>query len=87
VGDDAQRVQLAAQHLAERLSPHFGAQDVRGPARLAALRGKSRWHVVVSSPDGERERAIVAQALEQLSEPYRRRGVALVVDVDPFSFA
>jgi primosomal protein N' (replication factor Y) len=87
VGEQAQRVQLAAQHLAERLSPHFSAQDVRGPARLPALRGKSRWHIVVSSEDGERARAIVAQAVAQLGEPYRRRGVALLVDVDPFGFA
>jgi primosomal protein N' (replication factor Y) len=86
VGEQAQRVQLAAQHLVERLSPHFAAQDVRGPARLPALRGKSRWHIVVASKDGERARAIVAQALAQLKEPYRRRGVGLLVDVDPFTF-
>jgi primosomal protein N' (replication factor Y) len=86
VGDQERRVQLAAQHLAERLGRHFAAQEVRGPARLPSLRGKSRWHVVVSSPDGERARAIVAQALAQLGEPYRKRGVALSVDVDPFAF-
>jgi primosomal protein N' (replication factor Y) len=86
VGERAQRVQLAAQHLAERLSLHFGVEEVRGPARLPALRGKSRWHIVVSSQDGERARTIVAQAIAQLSEPYRRRGVGLHVDVDPFAF-
>jgi primosomal protein N' (replication factor Y) len=86
VGEQGQRVQLAAQHLTERLRPHFDAQDVRGPARLPTLRGRYRWHVVVSSRDGERARTIVTQALAQLSEPYRRRGVGLQVDVDPFTF-
>jgi primosomal protein N' (replication factor Y) len=86
VGEQARHVQLAAQHLAERLGPHFGASDVRGPVRLLGLRGKSRWHLVVSSEDGERARAIVAQAVAQLGEPYRRRGVSLMVDVDPLSF-
>jgi primosomal protein N' (replication factor Y) len=85
-GDQARRVQLAAQHLAKRLSPHFDVQELRGPARLPSLRGKSRWHIVVSSSDGERARVIVAQALGQLGEPYRRRGVALSVDVDPLTF-
>jgi primosomal protein N' (replication factor Y) len=85
-GDRAQSVQLAAQHLAQRLRPHFSAQDVRGPARLPVLRGKNRWHIVLSSEDGERARAIVSQALAQLSGPYRRRGVGLQVDVDPSSF-
>jgi primosomal protein N' (replication factor Y) len=86
VGEKPERVQRGAEHLVERLSPHFAAQDLRGPARLPTLRGKSRWHIVVASEDAERARAIVSQALVQLKEPYRRRGVGLLVDVDPSTF-
>jgi hypothetical protein len=41
----------------------------------------------VAARDGERARAIVGQALAQLAGPYRRRGVTLLVDVDPQSFS
>ena len=86
VGERPQQVRRAAEHLAERLGHHFDAAEVRGPAKLAALRGKSRWHVVLSSENGGRARAYADRALVQLSEPYRSRGVSLVVDVDPYSF-
>jgi len=86
VGERAQNVELAARHLAEGLRTHLGGQDVRGPVRLPGLRGKCRWHIVVSSGDGERARAIVGKAMAQLAEPYRKRGVRLLVDVDPLSF-
>ncbi|MBC7292668.1 MAG: primosomal protein N', partial [Thermoleophilia bacterium] len=83
---DPQRAQAGARYLAERLAPHFASQEVRGPVRLPALRGRDRWHLIVAARDGERARAIVAQALAQLTEPYRRRRVAITVDVDPQSF-
>jgi primosomal protein N' (replication factor Y) len=86
VGGQGQRAQLGAQHLTERLSSHFTARELRGPARLPALRGKERWHLLVAAEDGQRARNIVGQAMAQLREPYRRRGVALLVDVDPVSF-
>lgn len=87
VGEHVGRAQLGAQHLAERLKPHFSAQELRGPARLPSLRGRNRWHLLVAAGDGERARAIVGQAIAQLREPYRRRGVTLLVDVDPLSFS
>jgi primosomal protein N' (replication factor Y) len=86
VGEHVDRSQLAAQHLAERLKPHFSARELRGPARLPSLRGRNRWHLLVAAGNGERARAIVGQAIAQLREPYRRRGVTLLVDVDPLSF-
>lgn len=86
VGVDAQRTQVGATHLARRLRPHFVEGELRGPARLPTLRGKSRWHILVAAHDGERARVIVGQAIAQLFEPYRRRGVVLQVDVDPISF-
>ncbi|MGI5939538.1 MAG: replication restart helicase PriA [Thermoleophilia bacterium] len=83
---DPERAQAAARFLADRLAPYFGAHEVWGPSRLPALRGRTRWHILVVAVDGVRMRAIVGQAVTQLTEPYRRRGVRLLVDVDPLSF-
>lgn len=84
--EDRERGSAAARHLTEQLAKHFSSQELRGPARLPTIRGKERWHVLVVSTDGRRARAIVGAALNQLVEPYRSRGVALLVDVDPLSF-
>jgi primosomal protein N' (replication factor Y) len=86
VAEDRERAQIAAQYLVQRLSDHFPVHELRGPVRLPTLRGQGRWHLLVAADDGQRARAIVAQALSQLQEPYRRRGVKLLVDVDPQSF-
>ncbi len=83
----ADQAQGAARHLVEGLSRHFGSEELHGPASLPRLRGRYRWQVVVAARRGERARALVGRALEQLEEPYRRRGVTLLVDVDPLSFA
>ena len=47
---------------------------------MPAVRGRNRWHLLVASNHGERARAIVGRAISQLGEPYRRRGVTLLVD-------
>jgi len=86
VADDAERAQMGAQYLAEQLSAHFSARELRGPVRLPMLRRRHRWHLLVAAADGDRARAIVGQALSQLREPYRQRGVDILVDVDPQSF-
>jgi primosomal protein N' (replication factor Y) len=82
----AERARAAAQHLLERLSPYFPTGELHGPASLPRLRGRYRWQMLVATADGQRGRAIIGQALAQLREPYRRRGVILLVDVDPLSF-
>ncbi|MFH0916459.1 MAG: primosomal protein N' [bacterium] len=87
LAEDAERARVGARYLAERLAPHFSAQELRGPSRLPTRRGRERWHLLVAARDGERARAIVSQALAQLEEPYRRRRVMLLVDVDPQSFS
>jgi primosomal protein N' (replication factor Y) len=84
---EADRARAAAWHLVEGLSPRFERGELHGPAPLPRLRGRHRWQVVVAARSGERARAVVGRALEQLEGPYRRRGVALLVDVDPMSFA
>jgi len=86
VGERPEQVRRAAEHLADSLARHFEVGEVRGPARLASLRGRSRWHVVLATGRAEKARAIAAQASARLREPYRSRGVNLVVEVDPYSF-
>jgi len=81
-----ERAQAASQYLVERLAAHFSGGEIKGPVRLPKLRGRARWHLLIATRDGERARRIVGQAMAQLSEPYRRRGVTLLVDVDPQSF-
>jgi primosomal protein N' (replication factor Y) len=86
VAEQADRAESGARLVAERLSPHFATSEVHGPVRLPTLRGRSRWHLLVAAREGERARRIVGQAMAQLREPYRRRGVTLLADVDPVSF-
>ncbi len=85
--EQPERAQAAGRHLVERLSPYFAAPELHGPAVLPRLRGRHRWQVIVAARQGERARTIIGQALAQLEEPYRRRGVVLLVDVDPLSFS
>ncbi|NLO27500.1 MAG: primosomal protein N' [Actinobacteria bacterium] len=86
VAEHAERAQVASQYLVERLAAHFKGEEIKGPVRLPKLRGRARWHLLIAARDGARARRIVGQAMAQLSEPYRRRGVTLLVDVDPQSF-
>ena len=86
LAEDAERAGAGARYLTERLARHFTAEELRGPVRLPMVRSRERWHLLVSSADGERLRAIVGQAVSQLTGPFRRRGVILLADVDPFSF-
>jgi primosomal protein N' (replication factor Y) len=83
----AERAQAASRHLIEGLHPYFPAAELHGPAPLPRLRGRHRWQLMVASRQGQRARTIIGQALAQLEEPYRRRGVVLLVDVDPLSFS
>jgi primosomal protein N' len=84
---DAQKAQAAGRHIVERLAAYFPATELQGPAPLLRLRGRSRWQVLVAARQGERARTIIGKALEQFEEPYRRRGVVLLADVDPLSFS
>ncbi len=83
---DALKAQAAARHLVERMATYFPNGELHGPAPLPRLRGRHRWQIMVAARQGERARTIIRQALAQLEEPYRRRGVVLSADVDPLSF-
>jgi len=80
---DEQRAEAGAGYLADRLRLYLRPDEVRGPARLPRLRGRSRWQVVVAAADGDESRALVGRAGEQLRGPYARRGLDLMIDVDP----
>ncbi len=77
------RAQAGASYLADRLRPHLAEGSVRGPARLPRLRGRARWQLLLLGDDAERSRHLLARAAEQLRAPYARRGVDLIIDVDP----
>ncbi len=80
---DEERAEAGARYVAERLRVYLQSEEVHGPARLPRLRGRSRWQVLVAAADGEGGRALVARAAEQLRGPYARRGLDLMIDVDP----
>jgi primosomal protein N' (replication factor Y) len=84
---DPEKAQAAARHLVERLAPYFSGSELHGPAPLPRLRSRYRWQLMVASHQGDRARTIIGKALAQLEGPYRRRGVTLMVDVDPLSFS
>lgn len=86
ISHDAEKARAGAHLLTERLGAYFVPGEVRGPVRLPVLRSRERWQLVVASEDGARARAIVGRASAQLKEPYRQRGVTLIVDVDPQAF-
>lgn len=80
---DEQRAEAGARYLAERLRVYLRSDEVQGPARLPRLRGRSRWQVVLAAADADGGRELVARAAEQLRGPYARRGLDLMIDVDP----
>lgn len=80
---DEERAEAGARYLADRLRPYLGPDEVQGPARLPRLRARSRWQVSIAAADGESGRALVGRAVEQLRAPYARRGLDVMIDVDP----
>ncbi|MHB0978560.1 MAG: replication restart helicase PriA [Thermoleophilia bacterium] len=80
-----ERVDAGGRHLIEKL--RTALPDVRGPARLPRIRGLSRRQIVVADTDGDRARRVVGRALQRFRGPYARRGLDIVVDVDPQWFA
>ena len=82
---DPQRA--ACDAMAERLAGDGGpGEEVRvlgpAPAPLARIKRRYRWHLLATAPGHE---ALLA-ALRRAGEGLRlRRGVQLVVDVDPVS--
>ncbi len=80
---DEHRAEAGARYVAERLGGHVDNDELRGPARLPSLRGRGRWQILLATRDENRGRQLIARALESLRVPYARRGVDVIVDVDP----
>lgn len=78
-----ERAAAGARYLVERLHGHLESDELRGPARLPALRGVGRWQVLIAGRDPERGLRLAERAVHSLRVPYARRGVDLLVDVDP----
>jgi primosomal protein N' (replication factor Y) len=82
-GNDAPRVQQAAERLAAGLEERAAGAEVLGPAPcpLARLRGKSRFQILLKAPP----RPSLRRLLARLPELRKRlpAGVALAIDVDP----
>ncbi|MCL5942914.1 MAG: primosomal protein N' [Actinobacteria bacterium] len=78
-----ERAEAGARYLVERLQGHLAGDELRGPARLPTLRGVGRWQVLIAGRDPERGLRLAERAVHSLRVPYARRGVDLLVDVDP----
>jgi primosomal protein N' (replication factor Y) len=72
-----------AETLRAGLDLPLDAAAVLGPAPLFALRGKSRFQLVVKASDRARAVAAVGAAVDATAGRRAHRGVAISVDVDP----
>ncbi|RJQ47912.1 MAG: primosomal protein N' [Gaiellales bacterium] len=80
---DGVKAGKAAEHLKGKLAPVLGDAKLLGPAELFRLKGWSRSHLLVKTESLEETLHALKPVLEHYREPYRSRGVRLVVDVDP----
>jgi len=85
-GKDEKQVRAGAVYLFERFTKYLADDELLGPARLPVIRRRSRWHLLLRVEDSERGRHLVERALAQLRGPYLRRGIDVMVDVEPQSF-
>ena len=85
-GESEPMTEQTSETAGEKLRAAINAAQIEhrvlgpAPCPIAKLRGLVRYHVLVSSPDGQKLRAAVRGVLENL-EPVE--GVQWVVDVDP----
>lgn len=74
----------AAAFLMEKLAPTLtNGEKLLGPADLFRLKGWSRSHILIKTGSVEKSLAAMKPVIEHYREPYHRRGVRIVVDVDP----
>jgi primosomal protein N' (replication factor Y) len=79
----AAKAAKAAGFLKQKLEPVTRSEQILGPADLFRLQGWNRSHILIKTDDPEETLSAFAPVLEHYRGPYRRRGVRLVVDVDP----
>jgi primosomal protein N' (replication factor Y) len=82
-GNNEGQVKAVAQRLAEALSQVAGVVEILGPSPcpLSRLRGKSRFQILLKSPQRPALRRLLPQ-LENLARQISK-GVVLTIDVDP----
>jgi len=74
----------AVAFLKEKLAPVLSdSMKLLGPADLFRLKGWSRSHLLIKTGSVEDTLAAIKPVIEHYREPYRNRGVRIVVDVDP----
>lgn len=80
-GEDVTVVEQRARALAKELRGESGVRLLGpGPAPIARLRGKYRWHLALKSPSRPALRPLVRRLSAMVSD---RKGVRLHIDVDP----
>ncbi|MEK7817216.1 MAG: primosomal protein N', partial [Actinomycetota bacterium] len=77
------RARKAVEFLKEKLEPALAGEQVLGPADLFRLQGWSRSHILIKSSDTEKTLKAFRPVLEGLRGKFSRKGVRLIVDVDP----
>lgn len=80
---DDEKAGKAALHLEQQLQPVLGDARLLGPAELFRLKGWSRSHLLLKTELLDDTLRAIKPVLEHYREPYRNRGVRIVVDVDP----
>ena len=54
------------------------------PAALAKLNNRYRWHALLKAPNARRLHDVIEHGLEELKRAAMpRRGVRLIIDIDP----
>lgn len=79
----AGKEEQAIKFLKEKLEPVTDGEQILGPAGLFRVQSWSRSHILVKTDDTGMTLTAFRPVLEKYREPFRSRGVRLVVDVDP----
>jgi primosomal protein N' (replication factor Y) len=80
---EEEKSRRAAAHLGQKLEPAVAGARLLGPANLFRLKGWHRSHILIKTPDLQGTLESMKAVIEHYREPYRSRGVRIVVDVDP----
>jgi primosomal protein N' (replication factor Y) len=80
---DSEKSGKAAAFLRQKLEPVLEEEKLLGPADLFRVKGWSRSQLLLKTKQLEKTLEAMKPVLEHYREPYRNRGVRIVVDVDP----
>jgi primosomal protein N' (replication factor Y) len=80
---DSEKSGKAAAFLRQKLEPVLEGEKLLGPADLFRVKGWSRSQLLLKTKQLEKTMEAMKPVLEHYREPFRNRGVRIVVDVDP----